>query len=61
MNQNKGRDLKRHLEFYETEINELHKLRNNVEESKIAAGEEMDKIEEWGAEFEEKLNIMNSW
>ena len=48
LEQNKLRDLKRHLGSIENQLDDLHELRTNIEEAKIAVDEKVEDIEHNG-------------
>ena len=55
LEQNKLRDMKRHLGSIENQLDGLHELRINIEEAKIAVGGKVEDIEHWGAEFDARV------
>ena len=55
LHNNRERELKRHLQAIFSRLEEVYALKNNVEDCKIAEDKDPEKVEEWGAEFEEKV------
>ena len=54
LSDNRERELKRHMQAIFNRLEELYTLRSSVEDCKIEENEDPLKVEEWGAEFEEK-------
>jgi hypothetical protein len=48
------RDIKRHLDIFESRLTELYELKTTVQEDKLVAGEEDEEVEAWGLGFNER-------
>ena len=52
---NKERELRRHLQAIESRLQEIYSFRQQVENILIEENESVEKVEEWGAEFDVRV------